>query len=98
MPVKQSGANEYNVDELLKAVTKGSASESAFRFFDEWVTEESKRLIRNWVNMDLSDVKSDAGIITAHESFRQRIKAILVLQQHLLRIKLEAESAAKSVK
>jgi len=68
------------IEALLKSVQLGNVSDSVLQYMGDYIKNVVQRLTTQWVNSDVTQIKSDAAMIAFHESFRQAIRAHLLIE------------------
>lgn len=89
---------EQDIDDILHKVALGNASDSVLQHLNDYINTSVDRFISQWVNYDITQIKSDAGIINFHESYRQAIRTHLLLKTRMTQSKFEGREAEKSLK
>lgn len=86
-----------DIDTLMRKVELGNASDSVSRYLNDYIENAVQKFMAQWVNYDLTQIRSDAGVISFHESYRQAIRTHLLLKTRLNMSKLEGRQAEELV-
>ena len=89
---------EPDIDEVLRKVELGNASDSVLAFMNDYIDTSIQRMMTQWVNKDVASIVSDAALINFHEAYRQAIKTHLLLRTRLHQNRAEGRAAEKDLR
>lgn len=86
---------QQSVDEILAKVKVGNVSEDVLVYLGDYIETAVQKLLTQWVNADITEVKSDVGVINFHEQYRQAIRAHLLIKTRMHQNLAAGKSAEK---
>ena len=87
-------APQESIDDIMRKVQLGNASDSVITYLDDYIKTTVERMISQWCNFDITKCNSDAAVISFHEAYRQAIRAHMLLTTKLLSQKMEGDVAS----